>query len=94
MKRLLQLPASRFLSPGSGFMPRVWVPAPWSGSCLQLPVSRPIDLSCLREEGNQLGQKGVSLDPKERGSISIHMTSLKKKGNILLSRDIMNIFKS
>ncbi|WZZ35187.1 hypothetical protein YC2023_018588 [Brassica napus] len=32
MKRLLQLPASRFLPPSSGFLPRVWIPSPGSGS--------------------------------------------------------------
>ena len=105
MKKLLQLSASRFLPPGPGFLPpasrslapglgprpRVWV----------LPLaSRPSDLSCLRTNGNlpliryQLGHEGVSLDPRKRGSIPIHMTSLKKKRNILLSKDILNISKS
>ncbi|KAF2615399.1 hypothetical protein F2Q70_00011269 [Brassica cretica] len=35
-----------------GSCPRVWVPAPGSGSCLQLSASRPSDLSCLRINGN------------------------------------------
>ncbi|KAF3578416.1 hypothetical protein DY000_02032115 [Brassica cretica] len=71
-------PASGFLPPGSGFLPsgsgflppglgpgvRVWVLP---------PASRPSDLSYLRINGNlpliryQLGQEGVSLDPRKRG---------------------------
>ncbi|CAF1983678.1 BnaC07g48460D [Brassica napus] len=32
MKTFFQLPAFRFLHPGLGFLPRVWVPSPGSGS--------------------------------------------------------------
>ena len=37
MKRLLQLPSSRSLPPGSGFLPRVPGPCPRSGTFLRLP---------------------------------------------------------
>ena len=46
MKKLLQLPASRFLPPGSGYLP------PGLGPCLHPLASRPSDLSCLRINGN------------------------------------------